>query len=318
MDEPPRYATDTALRATIAERAKRAAAVGPMSAADHIRQFDFSRLLARIFHPTVADEWILKGGQAALVRIHDARVTRDMDLMSEEADLDASVSRLATVIRADLGDHYDFELVKVTNKDVKPGQAGVSGRKLSLAVYCGKPRPNITIDLVAESALTEAPERAEVDGLRIPGITPPTVRLYPLVDHIADKVAATHTVHPGGHRSTRIRDMVDLVLFALSQTVDGASLTRALRARSTRMQHPTSFDAPPEWRDRYPSQARRLPLLAEHHDFDVALALLAGFLDPVLTGQVDDSRWDPDARRWASGGKPPSQSDSKLENRESL
>lgn len=304
MDEPPRYATDAALRATIAERAKQAAADGPMDAADHIRQFDFSRLLARIFHPTVADEWTLKGGQAALVRIHDARITRDVDLMSNEADLDASVDRLATVIRADLEDHYDFELVKVINKDVKPGQAGVTGRKLSIAVYCGKPRPNITIDLVAESALTEAPESAEAESLRIPGITPPTVRLYPLVDHIADKVAATHTVHPSGHRSTRIRDMVDLVLFALTQKVDGAGLTRALRARSTRMQHPKSFDAPPEWRDRYPSQARRLPLLADHHDFDVALALLANFLDPTLTGQADDSTWDPEVRRWASGETP--------------
>ena len=260
MDEPPRYANDTALRATIAERAKRAAAVGPMSAADHIRQFDFSRLLARIFHPTVADEWILKGGQAALVRIHDARVTRDMDLMSEEADLDASVSRLATVIRADLGDHYDFELVKVTNKDVKPGQAGVSGRKLSLAVYCGKPRPNITIDLVAESALTEAPERAVVDGLRIPGITPPTVRLYPLVDHIADKVAATHTIHPGGHRSTRIRDMVDLVLFALSQTVDGAFHTDAaphIVRCATGVARPVPEPGPPTSAARRASRLRR-------------------------------------------------------------
>ena len=89
--------------------------------------------------------------------------------------------------------------------------------------------------------------------------------------------------------------MVDLVLFARTQTVD---LTRALRARSTRIQLPRTFDAPPEWRDRFPSQARRLPLLAEHHDFDVALALLAEFIDPSLAGGVEGSTWTPLALAW--------------------
>lgn len=299
MDEPHRYRTSDALRAAIAARAKRYAEDGSMTAAQHIRQFDFSRLLARIFHEADRDEWILKGGLAALVRIPDARITRDMDLMSVEGDLDAAVVRLVEKMSVDLDDHYEFTLAKETSIEAKPDQQGVSGRKLSIGVKCGKVRPNIQIDLVTDSVMTTGPEVAVSKAISVPGITPPTVRLYPLVDHIADKIAATHADY-SGERSTRVRDMVDLVLFALTHTVDGSDLRRAIGARRERfLPHgASSFDPPSQWRTKYPQLALTVPLLAGYADFDKARALLAEFLVPALAGTVDGSTWNPAARRW--------------------
>lgn len=300
MSDSPGFRSPEALLASATARAGTAAQQGTLTKDQLLRQFEFSRLLARIYHAESGENWVLKGGLSALVRIPGGRATRDMDLLyrATEDDLDNAVAEFKVMIAVDLGDHFRFKVASEEAIPAKTHQPGVAGRSLSVSVFCSKWRPNITIDLVAENALTEQPERAVAESLPVPGITPPTVQLYPLVDHIADKVSATHTVYPGGRRSSRIRDMVDLVLFALTQTVDGAGLKRALAARSARVQHRATFDAPADWRDRYPSQARRLPLLADHQDFDVALALLSDFLDPALAGAANGFTWNPNSRRW--------------------
>ncbi|MGH8777149.1 MAG: hypothetical protein ACRDWI_19065 [Jiangellaceae bacterium] len=56
--------------------------------------------------------------------------------------------------------------------------------------------------------------------LRGPLVTHP-YRLYPVADQIADKVCATmETNYPGGKRSSRVKELVDLVALAHTQTVD--------------------------------------------------------------------------------------------------
>ena len=67
--------------------------------------------------------------------------------------------------------------------------------------------------------------------LRRPLITHP-YRLYPVADQIADKVCTTmDTNYPEGKRSSRVKDMIDLVVLAHTQTVDLDELRAAIATK---------------------------------------------------------------------------------------
>ena len=52
-------------------------------------------------------------------------------------------------------------------------------------------------------------------------------RLYPVADQVADKVCATIADY-SGRPSSREKDLVDLVVIAVTQTVDAVSLRQAI------------------------------------------------------------------------------------------
>jgi hypothetical protein len=82
-----------ALWAAVTARAKTEAQASSAAAGALLRRFIVDRFLARIF-ALPGDEWVLKGGNAVLTRVHDARTTKDIDLLAELSDLDAAVARL--------------------------------------------------------------------------------------------------------------------------------------------------------------------------------------------------------------------------------
>jgi len=128
--------------------------------------------------------------------------------------------------------------------------------------------------------------------------------VYPLVDHIADKVCALVELHPRADRaaqaSTRYRDLVDLVVIAHTQSPDGARLRRALTAEATRrgisLPHALSAPGAPGWAAGYARVARDVPGLAER-TLDSAMVTAHRFLDPVLDGTVTGA-WQPDRLHW--------------------
>lgn len=130
--------------------------------------------------------------------------------------------------------------------------------------------------------MTSAPELRTDPVLDLRGLQAPTMRLYPVVDHIADKLCATQAVYgaSGERRSSRVRDLVDLVVLARSQDVDGAALIAALRGEWTHrgLAGTPVFDPPAEWERRYPPEARRAPVVAPFTRFEDAVALVGDFL----------------------------------------
>src|SRR5450759_2124630 len=111
-----------------------------------------------------------------------------------------------------------------TTKDVDP--------------YCGAvKRHTVGVDLVTGSLMTTTPDvQTPAPALNLRGLIPPTLRLYlyPVVDHIADKLCATQSTYgaAGDRPSSRVRDLVDLVVFARSQDVDGDAHSSMRSARS--------------------------------------------------------------------------------------
>ena len=58
--------------------------------------------------------------------------------------------------------------------------------------------------------------------------------MWPLEDHVADKIVAMYEVHPGDIPSSRVKDLVDLVLIAHRSRVDGATAHAAIQAEVAR------------------------------------------------------------------------------------
>lgn len=286
---------------SVTARAKAAAKSSGQQPDLLLRQFEFSRLLARVFATESAEHWVLKGGIAQLARIPGGRMTRDIDLFHQtrQADLDQAVSEFEAAMAIDLGDHFAFRVVEVQEIPEKSGRVGAAGRGLVVGVRSAKSSQNLPIDIVVDSVMTGTPDVARYESVPIPGIEPPTVRLYPLVDHMADKIAATHTLLGSTRRPTRVRDMADLVLFATRQSVDGAALHRVIAAEWSyrEFEGGPQFDPPEEWRPAYATMVRDLDVII-HKTFDTARNLLARFLDPALAGEVDGFTWNPSTLTW--------------------
>lgn len=127
-------------------------------------------------------------------------------------------------------------------------------------------------------------------------------RAYPLVDHIADKVAAMLERHGEmGVPSTRYKDLVDLVAILVAVSVEAVAQMAALRSEAERrgIRLPARFTVPDRklWNPGYAAEAAR-SLLPIAHTLDEALAVCSPFVDSLLDGTAA-GMWDPKRRQWA-------------------
>lgn len=139
------------------------------------REFVFGRFLARVFaeDSSRASEWVLKGGTAMLLRVHDARATKDLDLLHELGDLDAAVRALDLAAARDLGDYFRFRREGIRYAGTAPTQPAVAGARVTFEVSCGTKRlGRLGVDLVTGSLMTAAPDlvpTTNVAVLPLPG-----------------------------------------------------------------------------------------------------------------------------------------------------
>ena len=187
------------------------------------------RPLPRPRIPDAHDPWVLNGGHAVLARVGDARTSKDVDLLGELDDIDVALGRLRSAAAVDLGDHFRFIITGHVRTVVGTGQPHVDGYREHVDVYRGAvKRHTLGVDLLTGSLMTTARARRPDPGTEPAGPYPPTLRLYPVVDHIAGKLCATQSTYGavGDRPSSRVRDLVDLVVFARSQDVDGDALIK--------------------------------------------------------------------------------------------
>ena len=129
-------------------------------------------------------------------------------------------------------------------------------------------------------------------------------RAYPLVDHIADKVAAMFEPHGvRGVPSTRFKDLVGHGRDrARSVSVAADPQLLALRSEANRrgVALPARFTVPDRslWERGYAAEASR-SLLPVAHTLDEALATVSPFLDPLLDGSATGT-WDLEHRHWST------------------
>lgn len=285
------YRTPQALRAAMDARSKHAAEQRRRPSGEVRREFVYSRLLARIFRhdPT----WVLKGGIALLARVHSARHSKDVDLLSALDDIDAALEALEVACRLDLHDHFRF-VPEIPSPGAKLPHADIDGCRVFVNAYLGPVRvERFHVDVVTGSVMTQEPDVQVPRVIDLPGVEMPTYRLYPVVDHVADKVCATEMLYgPDKARSSRARDLVDLVVLARAHDMDGDTLIAAITAERVHRGLPasTSLDVPADWASRYHNEVEGVEA-CEGLNYTQAVEFVHGFLNPVLRGQAAGRRW---------------------------
>jgi Nucleotidyl transferase AbiEii toxin, Type IV TA system len=111
--------------------------------------------------------------------------------------------------------------------------------------------------------MTGAPEQMPAFArVTMPNIEQRGYRVYPLVDHVADKIAAIFDRY-GKSRSpsTRFKDLVDLVAIASAASVEAEAQIVALHSEASRrgIELPAAFEVPDReaWKRGYDAEAAR-------------------------------------------------------------
>jgi hypothetical protein len=294
------YGTGGAVESAIRDAA-RAAATPDRDTSRLIREAYFDRFLCRVF-AYGSDAFVLKGGTGMLARIPTARSTMDIDLAASERSIEAATAALIAAAAIDLGDHFRF-----VHRDTAPvlegdGQPYTDGVRVRFDTYVGVGRKGgVSIDLVLGHTPTTAPVRmAPANRLPVARLLVNDYRLYPVVDQIADKVCASETTYgTAGNPSTRVKDLVDLVLLARTETIDGTALTAAIAAERRRRQLPdrTTFTPPAAFGRQWQTEAAKGNLPPEL-DLAAAVILVSHFLEPAFTEAVTGQTWHPEHQRW--------------------
>lgn len=300
---PTGYATPRDMLMAVRARATTAAKDTGLPKANVLRQFVYDRFLARVFH-NPGNGWVLKGGTALLARVRSARHSKDIDLFLAEGTLDTAIAELRAVAELDLRDHLTFVVPPgpPTRSEERPHQPDTALATIHVDSYMGATNiESFTVDVVTGSLITQPAERYDSEPLiRIPGIVSPPYRLYPVVDHIADKLCATIELL-AGRPSSRTRDLVDLVVIARTQRVDAMALREAIRSEQDHRQLALidRWSCPETWVADYPGRARDVIECAGYRTFTAATTLVASFLDPVLSGELGDGHeWSPTELSW--------------------
>lgn len=217
-----------------------------------IERYYHRRLLARVFHSD-RDGWVLKGGQALLVRWPNARYSTDVDLLrvSEDVTVDGAVEALLAAASIELDDHLRFDHHDTSRETA----ANRPSRKVRFKVMFGlRQLSTVSVDVVA--AELHPVGQLTVEQLAAPFVIDaspwPEIRMWPLEDHVADKIAAMYERHREQLvPSTRFKDLVDLVLIACNSTLDGVTTHQALHAEvrrrtaaGTHLELPAEFVVP--------------------------------------------------------------------------
>ncbi|MGB3911727.1 MAG: nucleotidyl transferase AbiEii/AbiGii toxin family protein [Pseudolysinimonas sp.] len=119
-----------------------------------------------------------------------------------------------------------------------------------------------------------------------------------LGDHLADKVCAIHELH-NDNPSTRVRDLVDVLVYAATESVDGAALRVAIASEALhRGMGPIITFAPPStWAGQFAKVARDAEPIIGRPSFAEAVESAAAFIQPALA-RDHSGTWSPTDSSW--------------------
>lgn len=283
---------------------KAAARKSEQDTSQAIENYYHDRLLERIFSEQ-EPSFVLKGGRGMLARTVNARHTRDTDFLYRGADLDEAISELKRLAAIDLGDFLEFRFVS-SEKIVEDQEYRDGYRVVFVPVLGGTKRMgDISIDLVVSSVtFDDADVITPVSRLEVKGLPVFDYRVYPTDAAIADKVCATMQEYSGGRASSRVRDLVDLVVYLTTESFDGGELSKkiSLEMRLRKMKPVDAFRVPEVWpklyMHAYEKSAAEAKLPKEYRDIINAERLVKSCVDGALSGEIDGLVWSPAELRW--------------------
>ena len=255
----------------------------------------FDRFLARLVSAQ-PDAWALKGGLALQLRLGGrSRTTKDIDLLSF-AMTDQVLPLLRVAAALDMKDWFTFEVSEPERGSI----TDQAEQRYSIQTMLdGRTFENFHVDVGIGDAVVETLEYLNItDLLSFAGLSLTSVPCYPVTQQIAEKLHAYTKPRKSGE-SSRVKDLVDLLLLTELQTVSSDRLRHAIRATfSTEGTHPIPGSVPPppvKWESEFRRMASEVGLSTTL--LDQAYNLVQAFLNPVLAGEPP-SEWDPVKRSW--------------------
>ncbi|MBK5218957.1 MAG: nucleotidyl transferase AbiEii/AbiGii toxin family protein [Thermoleophilia bacterium] len=290
------YASPKAFRRALTDKLKGLAAKGKWELPQLQRQITYDRLLERLY--VIDKGWVVKGATALLARDLGVRGTIDIDIFRQVA-IEIAERELREAAALDLGDWFEFEV-----GPSQPANDAAKGLRARIKASIGATVwTSFHVDLVgAEVTMTGTPDDVPaLARVAMPDVSQRGYRVYPLVDHVADKVAATFDRYGAAAAvSTRYKDLVDLVAITSGGSVEAEAQMKALDSEAQRrgVTLGERFEVPdPDlWVPGYAAEAKR-SLLDIAQSLDEALAIVRPFLDPALDGTARGT-WNPAALRW--------------------
>ena len=279
---------------------KKAAKQADGDTGERYRQALRDRFLCRVFFDP-EQRFILKGGSGMLARIPNARSTRDTDFATRKHETpDAIVNALDALLATDLGDFCRFEL---THREESVDDNGYSRLlKLRYATYIGdEEKDPVLVDLSLDCETTLPAETlAPANRLNLPGVAVQDYLVYSVEDQLADKLCAIMEVHPNGWQSSRMKDLADVIAYALTQSPSADGLTAAITSECMRrsMTMPQKFEAPASWQVGYRSFAQKTRAPEQYRSFEHASNLAEMLFNPILQGRVSNKTWNPNNLAW--------------------
>ena len=291
-----KYQSGGAFRRALEDRLRAQSLASGVALVRLRKMIAFDRFLARLI-ATQNDMWILKGGLALQLHLGTrARTTKDVDVLLQIAHQNVH-QLLVQAASLDAGDWFQFE-VTPSAEDVPDHFGGL--RFYSQSLLDGRPFERFHIDVGIGDPILEPAEHLAMPALlEFAGIPTTVIPCYPLTQQLAEKVHAYTRPHLSGE-SSRVKDLVDILLIAELGSISGQLLFQAVqmtfKARGT---HPLPLhlpSPPASWSTPFRKMAFEVGL-------DYATLAEAGtaaqyFLNPVLQGEVTGA-WNPAGWCWA-------------------
>jgi hypothetical protein len=168
------------------------------------------------------------------------------------------------------------------------------------AELAGRDFERVVIDVgfgmppVVEPVVLEASRLLEF--AEIPSIVVPALAVE---QHLAEKLHAYSRTYAGDRPSSRVKDLVDIVVIAHTTTVDGERLRQAVTAifeRRATHEPPGALPSPPrDWVRPWATLVKHLPA---EPDLASGFSVAAAFWNPMLAGDDGLIRWDPHRLGW--------------------
>jgi predicted nucleotidyltransferase component of viral defense system len=291
-----RYPNAAAFRAALEGRLNTVARAGGRPVGRARKLVAFTRLLARL-ERAAPRRWVLKGGFALELRLGgQARTTRDVDL-DWNTSLEDATEALLEGAALDLDDYFQFEIERVGEADVGAG-GGIRFR--ADAFVAGRLFEQLLVDVgIGQAVFSPSDELTAPDLLDFAGIEPAHVLAAPLEQHLAEKLHAYTRRYASDRRSSRPKDLIDMVLIAELASFEATRLreviNRLFAARATHLA-PQELPRPPaDWSRPYRTLASELGI---DPDPGGGYRQAAKLLDPLLHGEVEAHRWNPVTQQW--------------------
>jgi len=292
-----KYETPEAFRTALEQRLKNEAEASGRALLRLRKRVAFERFLARLA-TSESSGWVLKGAFALELRLGlRTRTTKDIDLGRAD-DEEAATEHLNAATRVDLGDFFSFDVRRTPALDAATGFRAV--RYTARADLAGRRFEQFPVDVAfSESSPIQAKSFLTANSLEFAEIAASRLPVIPLEQHVAEKLHAYTSSYGRGEReSTRVKDLVDLVLIAELAELDAKRLSRALATtfeQRARQPLPSVVPPPPlSWARPYAGLAREVGLEA---DIAAGHAGAARLLDPILEADTE-GRWNPHVQSW--------------------